>query len=88
MSTWNHQIRPATDDERKFRRDQGWGCAVTARCGFPPEFFTSYDMVTGRSGRTGHRETAACHFHAKQFATKHGLTMPEQVPAATEKAGA
>jgi hypothetical protein len=77
MSTWNHAVRAATAEERKFRSDQGWGCAITARCAFPPEFFTSYDMVTGRSGRTGHRETAACYAHARQFAAKHRLAMPD-----------
>jgi hypothetical protein len=83
-TTWNHQIRIATDREREFRSQQGWGCAVTARCGFPPEFFTGYDIFTGRSGRTGHRETAACHFHANQFAAKHGLTMPAEATPSTD----
>lgn len=88
MGTWNHAVRAATDREREFRSQQGWPCAVTARCSFPPEFFISYDMVTGRSGRTGHRETAACYAHARQFAAKHDLVAPEQAADAAETAGA
>lgn len=79
MATWNHQIRIATDDEREVRRQHGDLCTVTARCAFPVEFFNGYDLITGRAGRTGHRETGAYYMHAKQFATKHGLTMPDGV---------
>jgi len=78
--TWNHAIRPATVDEIDLYVRQGWNCA-TGRCCAPVSHVISYNLVTGRSGRVGSRETKVCTAHADKFAVKHGLTMPEMEDA-------
>lgn len=70
--TWNHAVRPATDGEIELNARQGWTCRS---CKAPVAYVTTYNLVTGRSGRVGSRKTPVCTAHADKFATKHGLTL-------------
>ncbi|MBO0683144.1 MAG: hypothetical protein J2P45_08320 [Candidatus Dormibacteraeota bacterium] len=72
--SWGHRVRilPQKERERLVRLQ----CA-SGRCTNEATHATSYNYVTGRSGRVSWAERKVCLEHAQRFADKHGVEITE-----------
>lgn len=74
--SWGHSVRILPPEERERLVRSGLKCS-SGRCTKEATHATSYNYVTGRSGRVSWAERSACREHADRFAAKHQVEITE-----------
>jgi hypothetical protein len=72
MSSFGHDIRFATEEERQ---PGSWMARCSRpRCAEPIVYLTTYCYITGRGGSITNARHFTCEAHGLQFAAKYNLT--------------
>ena len=70
--SWNHTLRPMTEEEIDQHAGMGWTCS-SPMCRGKAVYEATFDSVTGRAGRVNTRRKQLCVEHGEKFAAKNGL---------------
>lgn len=74
--SWGHRVRILPQEERERLVRSGLKCS-SGRCPKEATHATSYNYVTGRSGRVSWAERNVCREHADRFVAKHEVEITE-----------